>query len=470
MGVAVAINPILDELSGLSPQAQQALMGAHSATTLAPPAAPPVDPGLQAPSKIPKTPQMGAAPPAPTATMSSPPPTLGTPTPPHVEAPRGTLPGDQNARGKLEAQPAGITQIHSKIEEALPNHPTLGKVLGYGAEIPARALEAAGSLFAPGRRIESMIPGTQIHHAQELQNLNSTIGKESEENLRSAQTGEANARTTNFEAQPELTQAKQDLAEQKQNETAQHHQGQLDSSLREHGYKRDETGKIIPLSYEEMSPQQQAVTDLKSSQEELANATADLKKAQKENIPTQVAMAQQRIETAQRNSSIAAGRLGLEGEKFAFQKEQAADKQDQPPAAVLGRAYQGRAIMEAGDTLKKEIDKHSDKIGNLGSYWTQYVNGTPISDPEVSGLMARIASYAALQPALHGFRGQQALAEFQKIIGGIPKNAESLKSAIDAIDDTAGIVNRAGSKPPKGSGNAPPKSQGQWNPTTGRYE
>src|SRR5271156_2766030 len=144
-------NPILDELSGLSPGAQQAIMSAHSATTLAPAAAPPPAPGLQAPSKIAHTPQMGAPPPAPTAAMSGPPPSMGSSPAPNVPAPRGTLQGDENERGRLEANGPGITQIHSKIENALPNHPTLGKVLGYGAEVPLRILEAAGNTLGPTR-------------------------------------------------------------------------------------------------------------------------------------------------------------------------------------------------------------------------------------------------------------------------------------------------------------------------------
>ena len=193
-------NPILDELSGLSPGAQQALMGAHSATTLAP-HPPPVDPGLQAPSKIQKPAQIGAPPPAPTATMSGPPPSMGAPSMPNVEAPRGTLQGDQNERGRLEATGPGITQIHSKIENSQfgQNHPTLGKIAGYGAEIPLRVLEAAGSMLGPVRSAEQLLPGTQAHHAMEMRNLNSNIGNESKENLQGAQAGEANARTNALE-------------------------------------------------------------------------------------------------------------------------------------------------------------------------------------------------------------------------------------------------------------------------------
>jgi hypothetical protein len=61
--------------------------------------------------------------------------------------------------------------------------------------------------------------------------------------------------------------------------------------------------------------------------------------------------------------------------------------------------------------------------------------------------MAKIASFAALQPALHGMRSHDAMREFEAMIGGIPKNPESLKSAIDGLVESAAIpMIHAGSK------------------------
>lgn len=205
-------NPILDELGGLSPGAQQALLAAHNSTALTPPpTTPPVDQGLQAPSKIQKPAQIGAPPTAQPASMPSPTPNVGSYPMPNVEAPRGTLQGDINERGRLEATGPGITQIHSKIEnsEFGQNHPTLGKIAGYGAEIPLRILEAAGSTLGPVRSAEQLLPGTQAHHAMEMRNLNSNIGKESEENVQGAQAGAENARAglTNLDAANEPQKA-----------------------------------------------------------------------------------------------------------------------------------------------------------------------------------------------------------------------------------------------------------------------
>lgn len=113
-------------------------------------------------------------------------------------------------------------------------------------------------------------------------------------------------------------------------------------------------------------------------------------------------------------------------------------------AATQTRQDQAKVIKTAGDQLIAEIERNRGKVGNLGSYWKQFTNGSPIADKDVSGLMAQLASFAALQPALHGFRGQQALEGFEKIIGGVPKNPDALEAAIRAIQGTAGVVETGG--------------------------
>ncbi|HEX7741742.1 MAG TPA: hypothetical protein VF442_04820 [Sphingobium sp.] len=238
----------------------------------------------------------------------------------------------------------------------------------------------------------------------------------------------------------------------------------------------DAEGNIVPLPYGEMSEEQQAVHDLKSAQKEQADARAALLKAQKENAPGMMQMAQARIETARQNAATAAQRLGLQQDQFeanfmgthhgeALPGAPADEAGNpigvrtaavtKPTAQVQGRAAQGAAIKEAGDSLIREIDQKSRKVGNLESYWHQFTNGTPISDPDTAGLMTSLASFAALQPALHGFRGASALKEFEKTIGGVPKNPEALKAAIRSIQGTAGIVQKGGTVhtvAPKGAG------------------
>ncbi len=72
--------------------------------------------------------------------------------------------------------------------------------------------------------------------------------------------------------------------------------------------------------------------------------------------------------------------------------------------------------------------------------------------------MSEIASYAALQPAMHGMRGGQVMKEFEKMVGGIPKDPEALKAAIDGIGETAAVIQKQGQPAHTGSGStATPK-------------
>ena len=256
----MATNPILAELSGLSPGAQQALVHAHTAmggpgAAAAPTAAP--TPKLQPPGAMSPTPAMGVSappnlgepnmpapsghngasltlshgsdpgpPPAMSAPTAGPMPSLAAPTSPSVSPPiRGTEQGDQLERSRLLSTGPGIGQIHSKIENSSfgQNHPTLGKILGWGAEIPLRAAEVAGSMLGPTRAAETFVPGTQMHHALDVRNIDSVIGKESEENLKGAQTGETEARTGQMEQQTaEAPQRAEDTHALTQAEIQQH--------------------------------------------------------------------------------------------------------------------------------------------------------------------------------------------------------------------------------------------------------
>lgn len=129
-------------------------------------------------------------------------------------------------------------------------------------------------------------------------------------------------------------------------------------------------------------------------------------------------------------STVAAGALTPSG----------MSTENETPAQVRSRQAQAEVIKTAGDQLITAIEQNRGKLGNIGSYWNKYTNGSPIADPATAALMAQLSSFAALQPALHGFRGAQALAEFEKVIGGVPKNPDALEAAIKAIQGTAGIV------------------------------
>jgi hypothetical protein len=397
----------------------------------------------------------------------------------HVMTPAELAQGGPHTH--LNTGASGLEQIHSPW-----------------ARVPLEILNAIGTGFAP--RLTSAIPGTPLHHqavaAENEDALKTEQGVANEEQRR----GLEGAQTANQEAAPELKRTQQELAATKQQqtqelnerklaETTQHHASTLAQQLAQHGFEQDEEGNINSLSYDKMSEDQKAVHDLKASQTELANATAELRRAQKENQPKAAELAQQRIANAQRNSQIAAGRLGLQQQEFerdTFGTNKGepipgapADAGGQPlgfkspaghvNAAAAGRGAQAGVIQKTGEDLKKLADENKDVFGNLGSYWKQATSGTPISDPKAAKVMAAITSYAALNPAAHGFRSTEALKLFEKTIGGIPNNLESFKAAIDGISGTMGRLQEGGtSRTVQRPGTATP-TPGQGTPPSRAY-
>lgn len=129
-----------------------------------------------------------------------------------------------------------------------------------------------------------------------------------------------------------------------------------------------------------------------------------------------------------------------------------------PTGATRTAAEQGGIILDAGNKLKADIDAHRDKLGNMEAIVNSAFMGTPLSDPDSARIAASLASYAALNPRLHGFRGSQALAEFKGLVGGLPNNPDAMKAAIDGIASTAGTVQKAGT--PRTNANTKPNPSG----------
>jgi len=121
-----------------------------------------------------------------------------------------------------------------------------------------------------------------------------------------------------------------------------------------------------------------------------------------------------------------------------------------PTGQAESRREQAKVVSRAADGLIKTIQANKDAVGDVNAIIQSAFLGTPLADKRLSGIATEIASFAALQPALHGFRGQDALREFIKFIGGVPKDADALIASIQAIKKTAGYFT-----PPKKTPNAP---------------
>jgi len=126
---------------------------------------------------------------------------------------------------------------------------------------------------------------------------------------------------------------------------------------------------------------------------------------------------------------------------------------------VSGTGQQGSRLFASGvskaggDALIADIQAHKTDLGNLEAWVKSYGLNTPIANAELAQLQAELASFAALQPAQHGFRATSAMEAFEKIIGGLQKNPDATIASIRGINE---ITSR--SLPKTAPGGATPPS------------
>lgn len=117
-------------------------------------------------------------------------------------------------------------------------------------------------------------------------------------------------------------------------------------------------------------------------------------------------------------------------------------------------AAQAGAVQRAGTDLISDIKANKDKLGQISTWVEKYGLNTPIADPTLAKLQAELGTFAALQPAMHGFRGGNALDTFEKIIGGLQKNPDATIASIEGILKTSSEITGQSRNKPAGGGNS----------------
>lgn len=377
---------------------------------------------------------------------------------------------DKTELQRLQNSRSGLSQMTRPVDAQ--GNPT-GQHVGIGHKIGAvlgRIGDIAGTALFPS--ITAQIPGTELHHQvltnQAANRVNNDLATEQKE---------ATIQATNLK--PQLDQAKLENTQQAATD-------KLNAQLAQHGFKRDANGSIIPLPYEEMSQDQQAVHDLRASQQEVADATAALKKAQKDNIPLATQMAQQRLQTAQHNAAIAAGRLGLS--KDEFERDTFGTFHGEPiPGAPTdneghtigtkvapknpGLTNSTRTMVEAAPKVRnfvtrinQLIDEQKKSLGPASSRWSEYMAGKiGAPNPEFTKLRTDVGLLQTLLMRMHvGSRGgEYIMKHFQDLIDSGKQSPENLKAALEEIDNYAQQVEAEGQAPqpaPAAHTNSGPKA------------
>lgn len=382
------------------------------------------------------------------------------PKPSHLDALKGE-------RQRLQSTGAGVDQIYGKVtgSDFGHNHPVLGKILGGLGQGVAKLGDIGLSAIAPSLAIN--LPGTEYHHNQLMKNVTGQIGNEEKE-------GQEEAQTANLNAQPELKQAQLELGHEKENENENHHQAQIDEQLAQHGFKTGPDGKITPLPYQEMSQEQQAVHDLKASQEEEADAAAALKKVQADPNSPQARMAQQRIDNARQTRAIAMQRLGLSEAQFSARYHGTDTSGEALPGAMMtddnrpvGSAFSANvrptgternkadlansAASQIGD-MKTIIAKRPDIFGPAAGRKTDMTVWLGSQDPDAQRFRAARTIAGDHLAGTFGGRSEAALHALDNALGQFKDNPEAAMAGLDQLAGAnksfqkAGTVRSAGSQ------------------------
>ena len=391
-------------------------------------------------------------------------------------AQRGTLEGDEQERDRLLSTGSGLSQIHSRIESAMPNHPVLGKVLGIGAQGLATLGDIGLRTVSP--MAESMVPGTAGYHAAQLGHVNAALTQD-EANA------EKEAQTQNFNSKPEIAQTKNSLTQEKQDEVENNHLAQIDQHLRTTGYKRDETGNIVPDEQSPAYQKQQIANQLAQSTVELRNAQTAFEKMKGDpnSVPNQ--QIAQRLQVAKQAQDRMTGMMGAMQERADAQMINAKagaygvgmDNQPLPGAMLteagqpVGSHFQANVrptgaqrtkgnMAESADQqikdMKSIVAKRPDVFGPASGRVTDFNVWLGSQDPDAQRFRAARTIAGDHLAGTFGGRSETALKELDSAIGHFKDNPQAVTAGLNQLQEAnhkfleAGKVHTVG-----GQGNQP---------------
>lgn len=365
---------------------------------------------------------------------------------------------------RLHSTGSGVSQIKNPFLRTLA---TIGDVIGSGLE--------------PG--LAQFIPGTSAHHEQLIGQEENQLGQEQKATKATDESRLQNAKSTEAESLPDLHKTQAELVAEKLHSTetakdadraikqseedrkTQQGQAAIDQHLAASGLKRDESGNIVPQEYKEMSEPLQAIHDLKSSQQELADSRAALVKAQKDNLPAAQKLAQQRIDNATHASAVAEQRLGLAEKNYELRVGGGSEADAHPGQLLddndktIGTAFQGNvkptgtertkgemansAAEQLGD-IKAIIHKRPDIFGPLSGRKTDFTVWLGSQDPDAQAFRAAQTVAADHMAGMFGARSPAVIQQLHDAIGQFKDNPAAALAGIAQVEKATKVFSKAG--------------------------
>jgi hypothetical protein len=357
-----------------------------------------------------------------------------------LSTPKGALDYQRQRQEQLEfekAHPWGAP---------ISRHPGVFGTILHGL---ATAGNIAGNVFAPG--VMANIPGTSLHRElEELQNQGAIERGQQLENqtaTAAAQSAEAGARVPETEAQTGLIKAQTNALENPQAKLQPkviHETDQgiflVDPNTGEATALTNNGKPLMPKASPEKN--QPHITVMKDGQPHVMEKdpkTGEYSVDRGIAPPNYAMFMPERL--AQTTKSLVAPD-GLAHDYGWNPKTQQYDVD----MGVSGTGMQGSRLFasgiskQAGEMLIADISEHKNDLGKLSTWVKEHTVDVPyVGDPEIARLQAELASFAALQPAQHGFRSTNAMETFEKILGGLQKNPEATIASIRGITATTSL-------------------------------
>lgn len=481
--MAFNFNPVLSEIQGhiqsMSPDAQAvvAKIGGNSQPTTSAITA------AQAPSVIPHgmlLPHPGAGPEPAPISMGSTTPSLSTPALPSaapqlVTGPKrgqemmttgqqvhqGTLLGDQTELSRSLDQGAGVNSIAHRIEGAMPNHPLLGKILGWGAQVPAMLADTAVESASPIARMAlSNVPGTYAHQAMTLGHERGQVAQDEANAQKQAQTAAENATAQHTAAEtPEIAPNAEST---RGLQGAQKANLESETNIRENPPEvwKALTGMVgpngEPVEYEERSgqtrlgnvtgvqptkqpkpdsPEQQYIDEFQRTHKGASIAQAERQYTLDTQRPPQIAPIMMMVPNANGGSTATVVRPGS---NIAPGAQTAAGLNSVNTPTMTQRTAAGRAqtVIGMAPEVLARIDATASQMGPVSGRWNEFMQGK-VGAPnqamsELRSDLLMMSSAVALAHA-QGRLPENLREEFDRAINAPKQTPANLKGTIQTM-------------------------------------
>jgi len=352
--------------------------------------------------------------------------------------------------------------------------------------------------------VESLIPGTEGHHRLLVERARQNVAADQQQQTAEDTSRLHQAQAVNAEAMPELNQAKQELAASKLASTEQ--QKELDRMSREkqaeghdttrkdvagmnndtrkliHGYRQDEEGNDVAIPVDQLSAHEQNIEAYKKAQIDYIQKLQAYKEAQTANIPEQMRLRAQQVETAKGNLGATLSRLKLSQEQFeannfgtyhgapiagTLQTDQGTSvgskfqNNVRPTGAERNKGDMANSAHEQLGTIKDIVQRRPDIFGPAAGRKTDFTVWLGSQDPDAQRFRAARTIAGDHLAGTFGGRSESALKAIDNAIGQFKDNPAAVAAGLDQLEKGNEVFRKAGTVHAVGSSTEIPKSSGK---------